>query len=154
MSSLQMNINVVRGSDAMVSKGMLARVSVQLVTPDGSVMLQLDDMLIRDGKDGPWVSPPARQSEGKDGKTTWYKYYRFYPDNEDMRKKIEKRILDQYNATPIPSGSNQNRNQAPKAPASKQNSYSTGSRNTPATAPAATTNDSGMNLDDFNFEIG
>lgn len=144
-----MNITINRGSDAMVNKGMLARASVQLMTADGSVMLQLDDMLIRDGKDGPWVSPPARQVEGKDGKTVYYKYYRFYPDNEEMRRSIEKRIIDQYNATPIGTG-----NTAPSRTNSAPKNNAPPARPARVAAPAPAPQDVGMNLDNFSFEVG
>ena len=99
--NLQFDIRVRIGSPAMISKGMLARATVTFKVND-TELVRLDDMLIRQGSDGPWVAYPSRKDSsgktGDNGKPIYYSYYRPFPsaDNKDLRDKLQAAIINKY----------------------------------------------------------
>ena len=108
------DITVRAGTEAMVAKGMLGSASILIKDKkDGTTVVALNDITIRDGKNGLWPAYPQRQGGDK-----YYSYYFPYPENKEMKAKLDSEIIKKFNEL---------------KPADKQ--PATAAKKTPAAAP-------------------
>lgn len=100
--NLKFDVKVIDGTPAMKQKGMLARATVTMVAGE-TELIRLNEILIRNGTDGPWVAYPSKKDPngkvGENGKPIYYKTYQPFPDrnNSNHREALERAILAEYN---------------------------------------------------------
>jgi DNA-binding cell septation regulator SpoVG len=103
-SGLQTQIDIRRGTERMIAAGILARATITLQTAQGVNIVRLNEITIRNGNNGPWVAYPAQKDAqgkvGDSGKPIYYKFYHMFPDNKELRESLERKVIEQFNATP------------------------------------------------------